>query len=82
MLFLSSFDDYPLEPKEALKDLEEDVYKNRLHYAIGHCPQQLRISFRDRNLPLFIIRIPHWAFITSGELYGLFCFVLRLLELF
>jgi hypothetical protein len=34
MLFLSSFRDYSLELKEALKDLEQDLYENELRFII------------------------------------------------
>jgi hypothetical protein len=57
MYFLSSFDDYCEEPKEALKDPEQGLRGNRLHYAIGHCLQQSGISFRERNLLLFEINL-------------------------
>jgi hypothetical protein len=57
MLFLSSFDDYSWEPKEAPKDPEQDLYENRLRYATGHCPWQSGISFKKRNLLLFIINL-------------------------
>jgi hypothetical protein len=35
MLFLSSFDDYSWEPKEAAEDPEQDLHENRLRYTTG-----------------------------------------------
>jgi hypothetical protein len=34
MLFLSSFRDYSLGLKEALKDLEQDLYENELRFIM------------------------------------------------
>ena len=55
MLFLLSFDDYSWEPKEAPKDPEQDLYENRLRYAMGYYLRQTGILFKD--LPLFSINL-------------------------
>jgi hypothetical protein len=45
MSFSSSFDDYSWEPKEALKDPEQDLYENRLRYTtIGNFIQREKFA--------------------------------------
>jgi hypothetical protein len=62
----SSFDDYSWEPKEAPKDPEQDPpMKIDLCYAMGHCLQQLGISFKERNFLLFAINL------VSAAIYDL-----------
>jgi hypothetical protein len=44
-LYLSSFGNYSLEPKEAPKDPKQDLYENRLRYT------------KERNLLLFAVNL-------------------------